>query len=227
MEGGLVRLTGSIVALFAVLALVCFATTGSAQGEGVPLEGSVQPPSRRPSAPRTRKHKNPADNGLYVAYCPATAAASLVPKATAALANHSGWPAEECLKMDKGTYGRSHTLIGAKSVHNWLLGGYGNDTVWAGSKGDVIWGDYQPSGQSGSEQDRLHGGAGPDWIYSSHGHNEIWTGAGNDHLALIYGSGTIHCNGAGLKTLVMRALASNRHWALIGCNHDKIDPYKA
>ena len=129
--------------------------------------------------------------------------------------------------MDKGTYGHKHTLIGSKSVHNWLLGGYGNDTVWAGTKGDVIWADHQPSGQRASEQDRLSGGAGADWIYSSHGHTDIWTGAGNDHLALIYGWGTIHCDGGGLKTLVMRALQQNRHWALLGCNHTKIQPSKA
>ncbi len=193
------------------------------------LQEPVKPSTHKTSSPpkRKRHHANPLDKGLYVASCPSSAASARVPLARLAIASHAGWPPEECLKMDKGTYGRSHTLVGARNAHNWLLGGYGNDTIWAGNKGDVLWGDYQPSGQSESEHDIIHGGAGADWIYSSHGHNEIWTGAGNDHLALVYGYGTIHCNGAGLKTLVMRALPQNRHWALLGCSHIKIQPYKA
>lgn len=57
--------------------------------------------------------------------------------------------------------------------------------------------------------------------------NEIWTGAGNDHVALVYGYGTVFCNGRGLKTLVMRFLPQNRPWKLVGCDHKVIDPYKA
>ena len=112
-------------------------------------------------------------------------------------------------------------------VHNYLLGGYGNDTIWAGARGDVIWGDYHPEGQRKSQYDALHGGSGTDWIYSSHGYNQIWTGAGDDHLALVYGWGVVHCNGPGLKTLVMRYLPRNRRWRLIGCRRKKIVPYKA
>lgn len=188
-----------------------------------------------------------SDNaGLYVAFCPrgeeaasiarvspltasiASLTASIAaPLAHTAMASHAGWPPDECLKMDKGSAGYSHTLIGAAHLHNWLLGGYGNDTIYAGEKGDVIWGDYQPSGQLESERDYLHGGAGSDWIYSSHGFNEIWTGAGDDHLALVYGHGVIHCNGSGLKTFVMRYLPQNRPWTLIGCAHKVIDRYRA
>ena len=170
-----------------------------------------------------------SEDGLYVAYCPASGrlAAHQAPRASSAMADHTGWPALQCLKMDKGSYGLAHTLIGVADVHNFLLGGYGNDTVWAGEAGDVIWGDYQPSGQSRSERDRLHGGPGTDWIYSSHGHGEIWTGAGDDHVALVYGWGTVHCNGPGSKTLVMRLLPRNRHWRLVGCRHRKIVPYRA
>jgi hypothetical protein len=129
--------------------------------------------------------------------------------------------------MDKGSYGASHTLVGEAHVHNWLLGGYGNDTIWAGDEGDVIWGDYQPSGQSEGERNRLHGGPGPDWIYSSHGYDEIWTGAGADHLALIYGHGVVHCDGGGLKTMVMRYLPENRDWHLVGCSHMRLVRYRA
>jgi hypothetical protein len=171
------------------------------------------------------------DLGLYVAFCPsgeeAATVASSGSRASAAMASHEGWPEDECLKMDKGLAGYSHTLIGLQHVHNWLLGGYGNDTIYGGGDGDVIWGDFHPSGQPESQRDYLHGGAGADWIYSSHGFNEIWTGAGDDHLALVYGHGIVYCNGTGLKTFVMRYLPQNRPWTLVGCTHKVIDPYRA
>jgi hypothetical protein len=191
-----------------------------------PLSGGggalTPPPLERPLAHGHSEH------GLWVAYCPSDGVlARRTPSASAAVANHTGWPALQCLKMDKGTYGRAHTLVGLDGVHNFLLGGYGNDTIWGGNGGDVIWGDYQPSRQHGTERDVIHGGAGSDWIYSSHGHNEIWTGAGDDHVALVYGWGTVHCNGPGLKTLVMRLLPRNRHWRLVGCRRRRIVPYRA
>jgi RTX calcium-binding nonapeptide repeat (4 copies) len=176
------------------------------------------------------------DRGLYVAFCPAGEEAASTadaerskfgPRASAAEASHAGWPPDECLKMDKGPPGLSHTLVGLKHVHNWLLGGYGNDTIYAGERGDVIWGDYHPEGQPESQRDYIHGGAGSDWIYSSHGYNEIWTGGGNDHLALVYGHGIVFCNGAGVKTFVMRYLPQNRPWKLVGCSHKVLDRYRA
>jgi hypothetical protein len=168
-----------------------------------------------------------------VAFCPAGAQVASAarlrswPRTETAEANHDGWPEDECLKMDKGPSGFSHTLLGLRAVHNWLLGGYGNDTIYAGERGDVIWGDYHPSGQSESQIDRIHGGAGEDWIYSSHGYNEIWTGAGNDHLALVYGHGIVYCDGTGTKTFVMRYLPANRPWKLVGCSHKVLDRYRA
>jgi hypothetical protein len=168
-----------------------------------------------------------ADAGVYVAFCPAGEEAASEARAHVALASHAGWPTDECLKMDKGPPGASHTLLGLKNVHNWLLGGYGNDTIYAGNRGDVIWGDYHPEGQPESQISRLHGGAGADWIYSSHGYDEIWTGAGDDHLALVYGHGVVFCDGGGLKTFVMRYLPQNRPWKLVDCSHKVIDPYRA
>lgn len=149
------------------------------------------------------------------------------PVASAAMADHEGWPKDECLKMDKGPAGDSHTLVGLPDVHNWLLGGYGNDTLYAGARGDVMWGDYHPEGQPESQRDYIHGGAGEDWIYSSHGFNEIWTGAGDDHLALVYGHGVVFCNGRGVKTFVMRYLPQNRPWTLVGCSHKVLVRYRA
>jgi len=177
------------------------------------------------------------DRGLYVAFCPPGQApasiASSSPRphvrtrASVAMASHAGWPQDECLKMDKGSAGLSHTLVGLQHVHNWLLGGYGNDTFYAGERGDVIWGDYHPEGQPESQRDYIHGGAGADWIYASHGYNEIWTGSGDDHLALVYGHGTVYCNGPGVKTFVMRYLPQNRPWKLVGCSHKVLDRYRA
>ena len=41
-------------------------------------------------------------------------------------------------------------MHGQLGVHNMLLGGNGNDTIWAGNEGDVIWGDSHPGGQPSS-----------------------------------------------------------------------------
>ncbi|HTY97745.1 MAG TPA: hypothetical protein VMB91_11940 [Solirubrobacteraceae bacterium] len=169
---------------------------------------------------------------------PAALAALLAPVALVALvaagaltalahgeASHAGWPKIEHLEEHR--FNESGTLVGLKHVHNELLGGNGNDTIWAGERGDVIWGDFQPNGQPESQQDYLHGGRGNDFIYASHGHNVIWTGAGDDEVALIYGHGTVFCNGRGLKTLVVRYLPENRHYRLVGCDHVKLVRYRA
>jgi Ca2+-binding RTX toxin-like protein len=110
--------------------------------------------------------------------------------------------------------------------HNELLGGNGNDTIHAGPAGDVIWGDYKPSGQPESQVDHLYGGSGNDWIYSSHGTNYIWTGAGDDHIQLVYGHGVVYCNGPGVKHLVVRYAEANRHYELVGCGAAKIEPFR-
>ncbi len=213
-------------------AVSSFTTTGFPLEEGEAAgERLVESLPKRAPAPAHGSSRPGVDKGLYVAYCAyedeAGAELASHPRAAAAMANHTGWPGLECLKMDKAGHGLGHVLIGLAHVHNYLLGGYGNDTAWAGDDGDVIWGDYHPSGQSTRERDNLHGGAGTDWIYSSHGHNEIWTGAGEDHVALVYGFGEVHCNGPGLKTLVMRLLPRNRHWRLVGCRDRKVVPYRA
>jgi hypothetical protein len=118
-------------------------------------------------------------------------------------------------------------LVPANIGHNELLGGNGNDTIHAGPAGDVIWGDSHAEGNDTTQVDRLYGGAGDDWIYASHGTNYIWTGAGEDHVLLVYGHGVVHCNGPGHKILVMRRLAGNRHYRLVGCTDKTIVPYAA
>jgi hypothetical protein len=196
--------------------------------------GAISPAPRASLARRFHQEATELsreDRGLYVAFCPAgeeaARSASSTPRASVALASHAGWPEDECLKMDKGPVGRTHMLVGLLHVHNWLLGGYGNDTMYAGGDGDVIWGDYHPEGQPESQRDYIHGGPGADWIYSSHGYNEIWTGAGDDHLALVYGHGIVFCDGKGVKTFVMRYLPQNRLWTLVGCSHKVLVRYRA
>lgn len=140
------------------------------------------------------------------------------------LASHAGWPPEE--HHEGHPNNESGTMRGLPHVHNYLLGGNGNDTIYGGEVGDVIWGDSHPEDPP-NQSDRLHGGAGNDFIYASRGFNEIWTGAGRDQVALVYGHGIVHCEGKGLKTLVMRYLPSNRPWKLEGCSHMKLVRYRA
>jgi RTX calcium-binding nonapeptide repeat (4 copies) len=118
-------------------------------------------------------------------------------------------------------------LVPANIGHNELLGGDGNDTIHAGPAGDVIWGDSHAEGNDTAQVDRLYGGAGDDWIYASHGTNYIWTGAGTDHILLVYGHGVVYCNGPGRKIFVMRKLATNRHFRMVGCSDKTIVPYAA
>lgn len=141
------------------------------------------------------------------------------------MASHAGWPP---IGHHHGhPDNESGTMRGWRRVHNELLGGDGNDTVYAGEEGDVIWGDSHAGDQPTTQRDYLHGGPGSDWLYASHGHNVIWTGAGRDHVALVYGYGTVYCNGPGHKTLVMRKLPQNRHWKLVQCGNVTVIPYAA
>jgi hypothetical protein len=151
--------------------------------------------------------------------------ALLVPPAGAdAMADHTGWPRiSHHVGHPRNESGVERGLDG---VHNMLLGGDGNDVIWAGDLGDVIWGDSHPDDPP-NQSDQLHGGPGPDWIYASMGHNVIWTGAGEDHVMLVYGYGTVFCDGPGLKTLVVRYLPENRHYKLVGCRHVALVRYRA
>jgi hypothetical protein len=145
--------------------------------------------------------------------------------AASGMASHEGWP--NTTHHEGHPNNESGVMRGLDGVHNMLLGGNGNDTIYAGNLGDVIWGDSHPGNQPESQRDYLFGGPGPDWIYASHGLNEIWTGAGDDHIALVYGYGTVRCNGPGVKTLVVRYLPQNRRFRLVGCKHVVLVRYRA
>ena len=99
--------------------------------------------------------------------------------------------------------------------HNELLGGHGNDTLFAGPSGDVLWGDYKPSGQPTTQRDVITGGSGDDHIYAGHGYNQIAAGAGNDWIKAHFGRGTIDC-GPGYDLLYVSRRAQ-RGYRLRNC----------
>src|SRR5689334_17556249 len=104
--------------------------------------------------------------GAGIAACAIAGAAA---SAAVGMASHEGWPR---IGHHVGhPNNESGTMRGIERVHNMLLGGDGNDRIFAGPRGDVIWGDSHPGGQPESQHDWLHGGPGPDWLYASHGLN--------------------------------------------------------
>jgi len=106
-------------------------------------------------------------------------------------------------------------VVRNERVHSELLGGHGDDTLYAGPAGDVLWGDYKPSGQPSSQVDVIVGGAGRDFIYASHGKNTIKAGAGNDWLKAHYGRGSIDC-GPG-RDLLYISRKARKHYRVRGC----------
>ena len=133
----------------------------------------------------------------------------------AASTSHHGWPViNGDLKMHKAD--QSGVLRATKlDKHNELLGGHGSDTIYAGKIGDVLWGDYKPSGQPTTQVDRIYGGAGKDFIYASHGENIIYAGGGADQIHAHFGHGEIYC-GSGNVTVFL-SHRSRRVYKLHGC----------
>jgi hypothetical protein len=138
--------------------------------------------------------------------------------APAALAktSHAGWPPiDGALIMHK--LDQSGPIYAPfPYLHNELLGGHGNDTIYAGNAGDVIWGDYKPSGQPTTQNDVLQGGAGNDFIYASHGQSVIDTGGGNDVVHAHFGYGSITCHTP--QTIVFVSHTSRPGYAIRGCH---------
>jgi hypothetical protein len=134
----------------------------------------------------------------------------------AANTSHEGWPViDGVLKMHKTD--ADGPLRGIPDRHNELLGGHGNDVLYAGNAGDVLWGDYKPSGQPTSQVDEFHGGAGKDFIYAGHGTNLIDTGGGPDVVHAHFGRGTIRCRSA--SVIVFLSHRSRPRYHLQGCRH--------
>ena len=143
-------------------------------------------------------------------------AGSLAPVAALANTSHVGWPPMQRLIMDKGPAGETHVLRGTPQLHNWILGGYGNDTIVGGNAGDVLWGDYHPSGWPAHQVAYIYGGNGKNFIYSNDTVNYVWTGTNSETLVhALTGSGIIHCQSPGITVLVSHA--DRWRYKLEGC----------
>jgi Ca2+-binding RTX toxin-like protein len=105
--------------------------------------------------------------------------------------------------------------------HHELLGGHGNDTIFAGDGGDILWGDFKPFGPKG-QKDKLTGGAGRDFIYGSPGRNIINAKGGNDFIKSRYGSGRIDC-GPG-RDIVYTSRRFRHRYRFRGCERITTGP---
>jgi hypothetical protein len=149
---------------------------------------------------------------------PALALLVLLALAVPALAmtSHAGWPRDEHLVMDKGPAGRANVLRGRPGAHNYLLGGYGNDTIYGGSAGDVIWGDYHPSGWPARQTAVIHAGNGRNIIYANDTFNYVWTGANPATVVHVHeNSGVVHCENP--HQIVYTSHHALPHYKLDGC----------
>ncbi len=161
---------------------------------------------RLPSAPR---------RAVLVALSLAALASA---PAALAMTSHAGWPPDEHLVMDKGPAGQSNTLSGVDGKHNYLLGGYGDDTIYGGDAGDVIWGDYHPSGWPASQTAVIHAGDGANIIYANDTYNYVWTGTNPRTVVHAHeGAGVIHCESSAI--VVYTSHHALPHYTLHGCRH--------
>jgi hypothetical protein len=173
--------------------------------------------------PSARRHANAGVPNRRVIAAP-TALSALVIAAGAfaacasAMTSHAGWPADQHLTMDRGPAGRHHVLVGKPNVHNYLLGGYGDDTIYGGSAGDVIWGDYHPSGWPAHQTAVIHAGNGKNYIYANDTVNYVWTGT--NPLTVVHAhedSGVIHCENPHI--VVYTSHHALPHYKLDDCRH--------
>ena len=150
------------------------------------------------------------------AFACALAAACAAPVSAPAMTSHAGWPADQHLVMDTGPAGRHNTLRARPGVHNYLLGGYGDDVIYGAGAGDVIWGDYHPSGWPSFQAAVIHAGNGRNFIYANDTVNHVWTGTNPATVVHAHeGSGVIHCQSPQIVVYTSRhALA---HYRLDGC----------
>jgi hypothetical protein len=135
-----------------------------------------------------------------------------------AMTSHAGWPPDQHLVMDKGPAGAQNTLTGKPGMHNYLLGGYGDDTVLGGDSGDVIWGDYHPTGFPSHQTAVIHAGNGKNYIYANDTVNYVWTGT--NPLTVVHAhedGGVIHCENP--QIVVYTSHHAKPHWKFEGCRH--------
>ncbi len=146
-----------------------------------------------------------------------TLLAALFPAApAAAMTDHAGWPSDQHLVMDRGPAGRHNVLMGRARVHNYLLGGYGDDSIYGGERGDVIWGDYHESGWPSFQTAVIHAGDGPNIIYANDTLNYVWTGTNPATVVHIHeNSGVVHCENP--QIVVFTSHRALPHYKLHGC----------
>ena len=155
---------------------------------------------------------------LALACSVALACAFALCASAVAMTSHAGWPPDQHLVMDKGRAGAEHVLRGRPGVHNYLLGGYGNDTIYGGRSGDVIWGDYHPSGWPAHQTAIIHAGDGKNYIYANDTFNYVFTGT--DPHTVVHAhedGGVIHCENP--QIVVYTSHHALPHWHLEGCRH--------
>jgi RTX calcium-binding nonapeptide repeat (4 copies) len=104
---------------------------------------------------------------------------------------HTGWPRITGV-LAKVLDSSGRRMVGGAD-NDELLGHHGSDTIVGGPGRDVLWGDWDPSGNTSRQRDVLRGGAGDDFIYPSHGTTRVIAGPGNDHVWAFFGRGTIDC----------------------------------
>ncbi len=144
----------------------------------------------------------------------ATALAATGAGSAAGHASHAGWPKIDG-KLVLNSRDLDETMRGDRDRHNELLGGNGDDTIYGGDVGDVIWGDYKPSGQPTTQVDRIYAGDGPNFIYTSHGTNYVYTGTGHTKVFAHFGHGVVHCESR--RVVVFTTKRSG--YRLVGCAH--------
>jgi hypothetical protein len=133
-----------------------------------------------------------------------------------AMTSHAGWPPDEHLVMDKGPAGKANVLTGVPGKHNYLLGGYGDNTIYGGDSGDVIWGDYRPTGYPSHQTAVIHAGNGKNFIYANDTVNYVWTGTNPATVVHAHsGSGVIHCENP--RIVVFTSHHAKPHYKLDGC----------
>lgn len=99
-------------------------------------------------------------------------------------ASHEGWPAVTGIFWQVKA-GHDARLTGG-SLNDDLLGHRGSDRVSGGAGHDILWGDWDPRNNTGTQRDVLRGGAGNDWIYPSHGRTTVLAGKGKDRVWAFY-----------------------------------------